>query len=599
MRAILITRYLAIRYEDEVIHDTVDEFLHETLPGARLMEDDDESYDDDDDDDDEESYDEPLEGEPSRGLRDASGRRILPASPGTTAPRPSRFSLDVKPPPKLVVNKHPRVLMRYASSVVPGDPEGSNPNGDGRDPPIYRRQESAQSGSSVGGSDQVDPHQVVLSTKDRIFFTFNDPDFSETARWLSLVILTLIVVSTTSFILDTRPEYEGHYALWVTEVFCIAVFTLEYVVKLTTAPRRLQFVRQPMNIIDLAAIVPFYFELITVAVSGGNGGSVPTGLLRLFRLFRVFRVLKLGTRMKKLEVVAAAVGDSLDMFVMLVFLLLLALVMFSTLIYFCERNVWVGDDAVDALAGDPFASIPRSFWWCMVTLMTVGYGDAVPLTIEGKIVASITMITSVLIMALPISVIGANFTHRWLVYRDDAAAKAREETFVPSFYNLVASLKGHSFVLDEVLTATQEMEVAVEQESGELRILFDEATEIELASNPEEKNRRRELMGRFDARFKALQDSREELDEVLACAELVSSNLFTQNLETCINKNRRLEIALDGADATISEVDALIRKVNRNDESGRDWSSTNSIASRAGTSPSMTRQNTALEHESR
>ena len=63
--------------------------------------------------------------------------------------------------------------------------------------------------------------------------------------------------------------------------------------------------------------------------------------------------------MKKLEVVAAAVGDSLDMFVMLVFLLFLALVLFSTLIYFCERDVWVGEDAVLALAGDPFASIPR------------------------------------------------------------------------------------------------------------------------------------------------------------------------------------------------------------------------------------------------
>ena len=76
----------------------------------------------------------------------------------------------------------------------------------------------------------------------------------------------------------------------------------------------------------------------------------------------------------------------------------------------------------------------------MVTLMTVGYGDAVPTTIWGKSVAAITMLGSVVITALPISVIGANFTQRWLVYRDDASAKAREETMLPSFLTLVAAL---------------------------------------------------------------------------------------------------------------------------------------------------------------
>jgi hypothetical protein len=331
-----------------------------------------------------------------------------------------------------------------------------------------------------------------------------------------------------------------------------------------------------------------------IAVSGGDGSNVPTGLLRLLRLFRVFRVLKLGTRMKKLEVVAAAVGDSLDMFVMLVFLLFLALVLFSTLIYFCERDVWVGEDAVLALAGDPFASIPRSFWWCMVTLMTVGYGDSYPATIEGKVVASVTMIASVLIMALPISVIGANFTQRWLVYRDAAAAKAREETMVPDFVTLVKSLESHNFVLQEVLEVTEEMEVSIEQESGALRRVFDEATEIERAEDGDERAKRRGLLAEFDARFSSLRDARDDLDEVLAYAELLSSNLFTSNLEACANKNRRLEKAMDAADETITEVDALIRKVNMiNELKGGESSPRNvSLIMRGGPSPVLSRQNT-------
>ena len=584
MRAIIVTRCLGIRYEGEVDpFDTLDDFLNETvLPGK--------GGDTDDDDD------ENMEGGPSgrpRGRRSASA--ALGKATGNTSGKTatSRFTLEVKAPPKLVVNKHAstRSLMRFASSVA-GD-YGSPPAAGPSETPDMRRQDSIQSASS-GGGDQ--DKTVVLSTKDRIFLTFNDPEYSETSRWVSLVILTLIVVSTTSFIMDTRSEYEGHLALWVIEVFCIIVFTFEYVVKLATAPKRLEFARQPMNVIDLAAIVPFYFELAIIAFSGGDGGNVPTGLLRLFRLFRVFRVLKLGTRMKKLEVVAASVGDSLDMFAMLVFLLFLALVLFSTLIYFCERDEWVGEDAVMALAGDPFASIPRSFWWCMVTLMTVGYGDSYPATIEGKVVASVTMIASVLIMALPISVIGANFTQRWLVYRDDASAKAREETMLPSFLTLVAALESHNFVLNEVLTVTEEMEVDVEQESGELRALFEEATEIARAEDGDARAKRRAMLAEFDARFSSLQDTREDLDEVLAYAELLSSNLFTSNLEACANKNRRLEKAMDAADDTITEVDALIRKVNMINElaegSPRNNVNVSSILRGGGASPTLSRQNT-------
>ena len=592
MRAIIVTRCMAIRYEgEEDPYDTLDDFLHETvIPGAGDADDDDEY----------------LEGGPSGrfagGRRNASNARAETSEiasgkafdPENLDKPTSRFSLEVKAPPKLVVNKHAstRALMRFASSMAGdfGSPLAAGPGPS--ETPDMRRQESMQSGSSGGGDDQ--DKTEALSTKDKIFLTCNDPEFSEASKWVSLVILSLIVVSTTSFILDTRPEYEGHAALWVIEVFCIIVFTIEYLVKLATAPRRLEFVRQPMNVIDLAAIVPFYFELIIIAVSGGDGGNVPTGLLRLFRLFRVFRVLKLGTRMKKLEVVAAAVGDSLDMFVMLVFLLFLALVLFSTLIYFCERDVWVGEDAVFALGGDPFASIPRSFWWCMVTLMTVGYGDAVPATNEGKVVASVTMIASVLIMALPISVIGANFTQRWLVYRDDAAAKAREETMVPDFVTLVKSLESHNFVLQEVLEVTEEMEMSVEQESGALRRLFEEATEIERAEDGDERAKRRALLAEFDARFSSLRDARDDLDEVLAYAELLSSNLFTSNLEACANKNRRLEKAMDAADETISEVDALIRKVNMiNELKDGELSPRNvSLIMRGGPSPVLSRQNT-------
>lgn len=115
-----------------------------------------------------------------------------------------------------------------------------------------------------------------------------------------------------------------------------------------------------MNLVDLVAILPFYIEKLAEDV----GGLGDTRILRIVRLVRVFRVLKLGGRFSKMQVVGGAVLDSMDMLGMLGFLLLLSMILFSTLIYICERD--------EESAGDPFSSIPASFWWCIVTLMTVG-----------------------------------------------------------------------------------------------------------------------------------------------------------------------------------------------------------------------------------
>ena len=127
---------------------------------------------------------------------------------------------------------------------------------------------------------------------------------------------------------------------------CQVLFTIEYGLKLATAPRRAAFVKAPANVVDLLAVAPFWLELIVqvcVEVSTGkqsdeNGEGGVSGLLRTFRLFRVLRVFRLGARMRKLEIVADAVRDSVEVFGMLLLLLALALVVFSSLVYFCEQG---------------------------------------------------------------------------------------------------------------------------------------------------------------------------------------------------------------------------------------------------------------------
>ena len=106
--------------------------------------------------------------------------------------------------------------------------------------------------------------------------------------------------------------------------------------------------KAPANVVDLLAVAPFWLELIVqVCVEGirtgkqsqdENGEGGVSGLLRTFRLFRVLRVFRLGARMRKLEIVADAVRDSVEVFGMLLLLLALALVVFSSLVYFCEQG---------------------------------------------------------------------------------------------------------------------------------------------------------------------------------------------------------------------------------------------------------------------
>ena len=180
-----------------------------------------------------------------------------------------------------------------------------------------------------------------------------------------------------------------------------------------------------MNWVDLVAIAPFYVELILSATPGAKNLQ-NTNIIRIVRLARVFRVFKLGARIERLQIVAGAVRDSADMLLMMLFMLVIATILFSTLIYFCENSAYHPSRSI--YVSTAFDSIPQSFWWCIVTLMTVGYGDVVPSTNAGKAVASLTMVVSFIILALPISVIGANFTQQWIAFKAAQALDLRSAT---------------------------------------------------------------------------------------------------------------------------------------------------------------------------
>jgi hypothetical protein len=208
----------------------------------------------------------------------------------------------------------------------------------------------------------------------------------------------------------------------------------------TGAGRTVSFFFGVANLIDFVAIAPFYITLIT----GSEGGG--TAVIRVLRLTRVFRVFKVGKSAEGVKMLGRVMMQAKDALFLLLFFTMLGTVVFGSVIYFAEGGEWTVDHTTvrkgvpivwadqkgayvrtlhDGVSKDisPFQSIPASFWWVMVTMTTVGYGDMYPTTNVGKFVGAICMISGVLVLAMPISIVGTYFSRE---YDKFAARKDRE-----------------------------------------------------------------------------------------------------------------------------------------------------------------------------
>eukprot|EP00300_Choanocystis_sp_HF-7_P003016 c12275_g1_i1.p1 GENE.c12275_g1_i1~~c12275_g1_i1.p1 ORF type:complete len:534 (+),score=91.53 c12275_g1_i1:223-1602(+) len=234
------------------------------------------------------------------------------------------------------------------------------------------------------------------------------------------------------------------------EKISIAVFTVEYVLRILTVPftrsqrerqigkfyvfprfrglrRTIMFVFTFLNLVDLVAILPFYLELIQV----GPGAQI--AVVRVIRLFRVFRILRIGQLSEGVQLFSGVINLSLTSFMVFVIFSLFAMVIFASLMFYAESGTWdptTGEylrDSAYYLAPpepSPYTSIPQTFWWTLVTFTTVGYGDMVPATTIGKVLGSITMYTGIILIAMPITIMGVNLSS---LYAEDQQRRARKQ----------------------------------------------------------------------------------------------------------------------------------------------------------------------------
>ncbi|KAG7257565.1 hypothetical protein CRUP_000811 [Coryphaenoides rupestris] len=252
------------------------------------------------------------------------------------------------------------------------------------------------------------------------------------ARVIAIISVMVILISIVSFCLETLPvfhndEDEGRITVFspetnttitryvstyftdpffILETLCIIWFSFEFLVRLFACPSKAGFFGDIMNIIDIVAIIPYFITLGTELVEKQDDGqagqqAMSLAILRVIRLVRVFRIFKLSRHSKGLQILGQTLKASMRELGLLIFFLFIGVILFSSAVYFAEADEPVSQ----------FESIPDAFWWAVVSMTTVGYGDMVPTTIGGKIVGSLCAIAGVLTIALPVPVIVSNFNY--------------------------------------------------------------------------------------------------------------------------------------------------------------------------------------------
>ena len=165
--------------------------------------------------------------------------------------------------------------------------------------------------------------------------TLNDPSYSRLASFISNVVLIAIIVSTSSFVVGTMDAFEGAEWLNHVEVAVVAIFTAEYVSRFAVHyGSRVSFVVQPLNLVDLLAILPFYAELAFGAAN--TPSSDVLRVLRVLRVVRIFRVFKLGRYSVGLQMFAGAMSNSLQPLGILVFVMSINMIIVSAIVHLFE-----------------------------------------------------------------------------------------------------------------------------------------------------------------------------------------------------------------------------------------------------------------------
>lgn len=246
-----------------------------------------------------------------------------------------------------------------------------------------------------------------LHTRHRLFLILRYASVKDRAAALafSWVMTVMVLLNVAAVILESVPSLEQAHRqafVWF-DAFSILFFSVEYALRIWTAAdnqrsrfstatgRRLHYMLGFHGLIDLIAILPFFLQSL-----------VPGLDLRVLRILRILRILKLSHYSTALEDLIASIYAERDSFISALYLLALSILIAACLMHYAEHK----------LQPTQFGTIPDAMWWAIVTITTVGYGDAVPLTAQGKFIAAVTALSGVFTVALLTGIVASAFATR-------------------------------------------------------------------------------------------------------------------------------------------------------------------------------------------
>jgi len=228
--------------------------------------------------------------------------------------------------------------------------------------------------------------------KDKLYEIIFESD-TPAGKGFDILLIISILLSVIVVMIDSVQYYNLLYGktLYLLEWFFTILFTLEYFLRIYCIGKPTMYIRSFFGIIDLLSIIPTYISLFLPA-------SRYLSVIRILRVLRIFRILKLILYIGEANLLMEAITASRRKIIVFLFSLLTLTAILGSLMYLIE-----GEE-------NGFTSIPRSIYWAIVTITTVGYGDISPQTELGQIFASFAMILGYATIAVPTGIISAEFT---------------------------------------------------------------------------------------------------------------------------------------------------------------------------------------------
>ena len=216
---------------------------------------------------------------------------------------------------------------------------------------------------------------------------------SKAGKRFDVILFTAILISVIGVMLDSDKNIHAKYGTtlltieWIFTIF----FTIEYALRIYCSRSTKRYIFSAMGIIDLLSIIPTYLTIIYAPI-----GSL--FIIRIMRLIRVFRIFKLSSYLRSGHTMQIALRSSRPKIIVFILYISLIVIVLGTFMYVIEGQK------------NGFDNIPKSIYWAVVTLTTVGYGDVVPITPLGKTIAAFIMILGYAIIAVPTGIVSAEFT---------------------------------------------------------------------------------------------------------------------------------------------------------------------------------------------